>query len=139
MKVLFDTNVLLDVFLKRDPFFEASTQLLALAEQGKIEGWMCATTVTTIHYLLVKSIGRKKAVIHLRQLLKILHVSRVTGVVLEGALESDFTDFEDAVLYHSALQEGLDIVLTRNQKDFSKSSLPVYSPSEFLKAVDLLN
>nr|AMP54452.1 PIN domain protein [uncultured bacterium] len=138
MKVLFDTNILLDVLLKRDPFFDASAQLLAYAEQGKIEGWLCGTTVTTIYYLLSRTLARKKAVIHLRQLLKILHISGVTRVVLEDALESGFTDYEDAVLYHSALHARAEIVLTRNQKDFSESSLPIYSPAEFLKAEDIL-
>ena len=82
MKTLFDTNVLLDVFLQRDPFYKASAQLVSFAEKGEIEGWICGTTVTTIHYLLAKTLSGNKAANHLKGLLKIFHVSSVNRVVL---------------------------------------------------------
>jgi predicted nucleic acid-binding protein len=138
MKVLFDTNVILDVFLQREPFFDDSSKVLGFAEQDKIEGWVCGTTVTTIHYLLAKALTRKKAEEHLRELLKIFHVSSVNRVVLENALTGTFKDYEDGVIYHSALHANLEAIFTRNQKDFKESNLPVYSPEEFLKAVDSL-
>lgn len=138
MKILLDTNVILDVFLEREPFFGASSQVLGYAEQDKIEGWICSTTVTTIHYLLAKALTRQKAEEHLNDLLKIFHISSVNRVVLEDALTSNFKDYEDAVLYHSAVHANLEAILTRNQKDFQESSLPVYSPAEFLKAIDSL-
>lgn len=138
MKILFDTNVILDVFLEREPFFEASSQVLGFAEQDIIEGWICGTTVTTIHYLLAKALTRHEAEEHLNDLLKIFHVTSVNRVVLEDALTSNFKDYEDAVLYHSALHANLEAILTRNQKDFQESNLPVYSPTEFLKAMDSL-
>ena len=119
-------------------FFETSSQVLGYAEQDKIEGWICGTTVTTIHYLLAKAINRQKAEEHLNDLLKIFHVSSVSRVVLEDALTSNFKDYEDAVLYHSALHANLEVILTRNQQDFQETSLPVYSPAEFLKAIDSL-
>jgi len=138
MKFLFDTNVLLDVFLEREPFFEDSAQSVGLAEQGKIEGWICGTTVTTVFYLLAKELSREKARIYVQQILKIFNVSTVSRVVLEDALESDFKDYEDSVLYQSAIHANLEAIITRNQKDFTKSSLSVYSPSEFLNALDVL-
>ncbi len=139
MKILFDTNVILDVFLQRKPFFDDSSKVLGFAEQDKIEGWICGTTVTTIHYLLAKALTREEAEEHLQELLKIFHVSSVNRAVLENALNSSFKDYEDAVLYHSALHANLESILTRNQKDFKKSNLPVYSPNEFLKAIDSLD
>lgn len=138
MKILFDTNVLLDLFLERNPFFETSSQMVGFTEKGKIEGWICGTTVTTIHYVLAKALNQKKAETHLNELLKIFHISNVNRVVLEDALTSGFTDYEDAVLYQSAIHANLDTILTRNQQDFQKSELPVYSPAEFLNAIDIL-
>lgn len=138
MKVLCDTNVLLDVFLERTPFFEASSQIVGLAEQGKIDGWICGTTVTTIFYLLAKALSREKAKKNVKKLLKIFHISNINRVVLEEALDSDFKDYEDGVLYQSAVHANLEAIITRNQKDFQGSSLPVYSPAEFLNAMDIL-
>ena len=119
-------------------FFEASSQVLALAERHKIEGWICGTTVTTVYYLLAKALSRKKAEKHIKELFKIFHVSNINRAVLEDALESKFSDYEDAVIYQSAVHAKLEAILTRNQVDFKKSSLPVYSPSEFLVAMDIL-
>ncbi|WP_340105187.1 PIN domain-containing protein [Rhodohalobacter sp. 8-1] len=138
MKVLFDANILLDVFLKRDPFFETSSKLVALAEWGKIEGWLCGSIVTAIHYLLSKSLNRERAGNHVGDILQIFHIATITRAVLEGARESGFTDYEDAVIHQSAVQANLDLILTRNQKDFKKSELPVYSPDELLNLMDLL-
>ncbi|MEX0906658.1 MAG: PIN domain-containing protein [Balneolaceae bacterium] len=138
MKILFDTNVLLDVFLLRDPFYEASAQITGFAEQSKIEGWICSTTVTTIYYLLAKTLSRTRAEKHLKDLFKIFHVSIVNRVVLEDALSDGFKDYEDAVLHQSALHAGLDGIVTRNKKDFKKSDLPVYSPEGLLNMLDVL-
>lgn len=138
MKVLFSTNVLLDVFLEREPFFEASAQTIGLAEKGELEGWICGTTVTTIFYLLTKKLSAKKANQHVRGILKIFNVSNSNRVVLEDALDSHFKEYEDGVLYQSAIHANLEAIVTRNQKDFVKSELPVYSPAEFLEALDIL-
>ena len=138
MKILFDTNILLDVFLFRDPFYKNSAFLLGLAEQGKVEGWLCGTTVTTLYYLTSKALSRKTAKEHLNSLLKIFHVANINRTVLEKALESDFKDYEDAVLYQSALQANLNGIITRNKKDFTKSELPCYTPAQFLKILETL-
>lgn len=132
MNILFDTNVLLDVFLQREPFYTESSSLLGRAERGDIEGWICGTTVTTIHYLLNKAMTRDNADHHTKNVLKIFNVTNINRGVLENALDSDFKDFEDAVLYQSAVQSGLNGILTRNEKDFRMGDLPIYSPGEFL-------
>lgn len=138
MKILFDTNVILDVLLEREPFFKASSQVLGYSELNKIDGWICGTTVTTIHYLLAKALTRQKAEEHLRSLFKIFHISTINSIVLDDALADNFKDYEDAVIYHSAVHANVAAILTRNQKDFQQSKLPVYSPIEFLKAIESL-
>jgi predicted nucleic acid-binding protein len=132
MKALIDTNVLLDVFLEREPFWDSSAHVVGLAEKGQIEGWIGGTTVTTIFYLLNKALSRKKAENNIKKLLKIFNISGITRVVLEDALDSNFKDYEDAVLHQSAVHSNLDVIITRNQKDFGKSKIPVYSPTELL-------
>lgn len=138
MKVLIDTNVILDVLLERKPFFEFSSQILALTERDKIEGWVCATTVTTIHYLLTKTFTQEQAKEQVKTLLVLFKVARVNSTVLNDALEGKLTDFKDSVLYHSAKHENLDSIITRNEKDFIGCRLPVYNPTEFIKAIDTL-
>lgn len=138
MKVLFDTNVLLDVLLEREPFFEASAQAISLAEKGIIEGWICGTTVTTIFYLLAKKLSPQKARRYVREMLKIFNVSNINRLVLEDALDSNFKDYEDGVLYQSAVHANLEAIVTRNQKDFEKSNIPIFSPAVFIEALDTL-
>src|SRR5690625_3332694 len=138
MKILFDTNVILDVLLEREPFFKASSQVLGYAELNKIDGWICGTTVTTIHYLLATALTRLKSDEQLRCLFKLCQISTINSIVLEDALADSFKDDEDAVIYHSAVYANVAAILTRNQKDFQLSKLPFYSPIEFLKAIESL-
>ncbi|MDD5646549.1 MAG: PIN domain-containing protein [Candidatus Bipolaricaulis sp.] len=135
MKVLFDTNVVLDVLLARKPYATAAAQLFALVERGEIQGTVCATTITTIHYLAVRAVGSKGAEKHLRQLLSLFEVAPVTGEVVASALDLGFADFEDAVVHEAACACGVSAIVTRNAKDFAKASVPVLSPVEFLAAV----
>lgn len=138
MKILFDTNILLDVFLKRKKLYKTSAILLDYAVKGKIEGWLSGISVTTSYYLVSKTLSRQEAEKHIGSLFEIFHLCSVNQVVLEEALNSGFKDYEEAVQYQSALQAGLDGILTRNKKDYRKSDLPVYTPNELLKALETL-
>jgi predicted nucleic acid-binding protein len=88
--------------------------------------------------LLAKALSREKAEKNIRKLFKIFNITNINRVALEDALESNFKDYEDGVLYQSALHANLEAIITRNQKDFKESDLPVYSPTEFLNALDIL-
>jgi predicted nucleic acid-binding protein len=138
MKVLFDTNVILDVLLDREPFSAAASLLLAKAEQGEIAGFACATTITTIYYLAAKILGAKMASCHVQSLLSLLNVAPVNKLVLENAVSSQFRDFEDAVLHEAALLTGVQHIVTRNASDFKNSLIPIHEPEEFLHAFELL-
>ena len=136
MKVLFDTNVVLDILMKRAPHAEAAIPLLVLVEQKKLDGLLGATTVTTIHYLANKSLGSTAARKHLRTLLSLFDVAPITWDILSDALNLNFTDFEDAVLHEAARHAGAEGIVTRDLKGFSKSKLRVYSPLELIKTVE---
>lgn len=135
MKILFDTNVILDVMLLRDPFLRAATSLLAEVERKNIEGFVCSTTVTTIYYLVSKTKGSKEAKKQVENLLRLFNVTHVEKRELESALYSDILDYEDAVLHESALGENLNGIVTGNTKDFRNSKLTVFNPEELLKIV----
>lgn len=135
MKVLFDTNVVLNVLLAREPYAAIAAQLLSLADRSQIEGVVCATTVTTIHYLAEKAVGRRKAEKHVRELLNIFEVAPVDHQVLTRALDTRFADYEDAVLHEAARAVEVGAIVTRNAKDITEATVPVFSPEELLCAV----
>ena len=130
MKVLIDTNVILDVLLNREPFVELSANIVSSVETKDIEGYLCATTVTTLGYLISKAKNRQQAKSEIKKLLYLFGISDVNSRVLALAADSEFKDFEDAVLYYSGECIGVDCLVTRNVKDFKHATLPVYTPEE---------
>ena len=135
MKILFDTNVVLDVLLDRRPFSAVAVKLLARVERGEIEGLLGATTLTTVHYLLAKEIGAANALAAVRRLLSLFTVAQVDGTTLLLATDLRLADFEDAVLHESARLAGATMIVTRNGGDFRQGSLTVRSPDELEAAL----
>ena len=138
MKILFDTNVILDVMLDRIPFSESASQLLSLVERGEISGIICATTVTTIHYLSTKVIGKNESQNKIKDLITLFEIASVTRTVIEDAIKSTFNDFEGSVIYQAANHAGAEAIVTRDPKSFKQSKLQVYSPIELLKILQLI-
>jgi predicted nucleic acid-binding protein len=136
LKVIVDTNVVLDVLLAREPFLKPAVEVFCLVEESRIDAFICATTVTTVDYLLVKSLPKSDARSALRRLISLFEIATVNRPVIERALESKIQDFEDAVLSEAGQMAGADFVITRNIKDFSGSSLKVCDPDEFLALLD---
>ena len=136
-KVLIDLNVLLDVLQARQPHAEAAAAVLAAAEQGKIEGWLAAHSITTLYYLYAKARSPEAARNALAALLSFLHVAPVNESVIRQALGLTYKDFEDAVQMAAALQVGAACVITRNTKDFQPGPLPAYAPAEYLLFLNL--
>lgn len=132
MRVLFDTNVVLDVLLDREAFVADATLLVDLVEQGEITGLLCATTITTLAYLAGKAVGKKQAMLQIKHLLSLFEVAAVTRAVLDAALANKAPDFEDAVLAEAALQAGAQAIITRNLRDFAHSPVRAYTPAQWL-------
>lgn len=133
MRLLLDTNVVLDVLLARSPHDLDSAKVMAAVETNAVEGFLCATTITTIHYLTAKAVGRKIAERHIGALLRIFRIAPVTEAVLSAALGSKAKDFEDAVLLEAARGISADGIVTRNPTDFPKSSgLSIHMPCDVL-------
>ena len=138
MKVLFDTNIILDVLLNREPFVELSANLVSSVENKDIEGYLCATTITTLDYLIAKTTSRDKAKIEIQKLLNLFQIAKVNLAVLELAINSGFKDFEDAVQYYSGVNNNVTALLTRNTKDYKQAKLAVYNPDELCKIISVM-
>ena len=135
MKILIDTNVVLDLLLEREPFVETAIVLFEQIEQGKLEGAIAATTITNIFYIIRKTEGREVALAAIDRLLIGLQFCAVDRQTVETALRLGLKDFEDSIQLACATLNQLDAIVTRDQKDFIGSNLPIYSPTELLNQI----
>jgi len=134
MNVFVDTNVLLDVLAKREPFYEHSVAVWTLAEQGKIRGLISALSFANTYYIVNKLQNRAVALRTMRQLRDSFFAVPLDDQILNQAIDAGFKDFEDAVQYFSALRADAACIISRNPDHFPSSDLPVLSPGEFLAA-----
>jgi len=134
-KVLIDSDVILDLFFDRKPFAEYSSLILSLCESRKIKGFLTPLIYSNVYYLLRQTAKHDKVIEKLRQLLKITDVLQMDREVVENALNSGFKDFEDSLQNYSAINNGnIDLILTRNLKDYKTSELGVFTPETYLKS-----
>lgn len=134
MLVLIDTNVILDILEKRDPFYEASSEILSLCAAGKIKGCIAMHSVSNIFYILRKHYSAENRRRLLLGILDFLRIADVDHENVRHALERrDFSDFEDCLQDECAMQHHADYIITRNIDDFSHSNVPAVTPMDFLK------
>ena len=136
MKVMFDTNVILDVFQNRQPHYHASAQCMNKVLAAVVEGWVPAHAVTTFYYVLAKSAGAETAREAVQWLVTSFHVAACDGAALAEACASDMADFEDAVVAISAARTGCSHLVTRNLSDYVGSPIPALSPDDLLRLCD---
>jgi len=132
MKILLDTNVVLDVLLAREPFVDLAREIFILIENGEIEGYLCATSVSTLHYLIGRESNKKEADEIIEKLLTLFEVSSVTKKVLYDVSINNGLDYEDSVIYTSAFYSEIDIIVTRDKRGFKESKISTLNPKEFL-------
>lgn len=135
LRALIDLDVILDVLQERQPFYAASAAVLAAAETGRLEGYVAAHGVTTLHCLLAKNVGAIRARATIGDLLSVLEVAAVDDAVIRQAMALPLADFEDAVRVAAALTVGARCVVTRNLADHRGSPLPAYAPAEVLPLI----
>jgi len=127
-RILFDTNVVLDVLLDRQPYVEASAAAWAAVETGVADGMLAAHAVTTIHYLVRKEKGNAKARRIVSAILRVFGVAAVDAAVLQEALELPWPDFEDAVTAAAARAAGCEFIVTRDPRGFRGSPVRSLTP-----------
>jgi predicted nucleic acid-binding protein len=129
-KVLIDTDVLLDFFLDREPFSHNAARILSLCEKKEILGFATPVIISNVYYLLSQKAKQEKVLDKLKDLLLIIDKNSILV-----ALNSEFKYFEDAMQNYAAeLNGNIDLIITRNTKDYKKSQLAVLHPEEFLKS-----
>ncbi len=133
IKALLDTDVNLDFILQRQPFFVEADEIFLRRSDGDFEAYVCDITPVNIFYIGRKEIGRQPTIQAIADLLTMAKICTVGKAILQMALTSPVTDYEDAVQHECALAENLDAIVTRNTKDYKDASIKVYSPSEFLQ------
>ena len=134
-KLFFDTDVILDISIEREIDFKDSVKNINLVETGLYEGYTSSIIFTNTYYVQRKLIGHETSISFLKNLRLLLTVLNVDDSIIKNALESGFSDFEDAVQYFVAMENKMDCIITRNVNDFRKSVIPVYSPAELLKII----
>jgi len=132
VRLLLDTDVIVDYLLVRQPFFANARAILQAADPGVFDLFISAITPVNVFYLARKAAGIAVARQLIADLLDAVSVCVVDAAVLRAALSSPMTDFEDAVPHESAAAAGIDIIVTRNVRDYRLATLPVVTPAEFV-------
>lgn len=133
-QIFIDTNVIIDFLADRSPFSEYAAILFQLAKEKKIKIFISAVSFNNTYYILRKVTSHKKALSLISEIEDYVGIQETNRKILRKAIKSNFNDFEDAIQYYSAIELGaIDIITTRNSKDFKKSELPVLSPETTVK------
>ena len=133
METLFlDTNAVIDLLGEREEFYDAIAKIVSLADKGKIKLTVSALTYSTVFYVLSRFESKEIVKEKIRKFKTIAKTADLTDKIIDKGLSSKFGDFEDALQYFCALKTGSSIIITRNEKDFKSSEIPVFSPDEYL-------
>ena len=135
MRLFIDTNIMLDLLGERIPFYDSIAKIATLSDRGDVNLIVSALSYSTVFYLQSKYESKDKVLEKLRKFKIISEVAVVDETIIEKGLNSAFTDFEDSIQYFCALKSKCDALITRNQKDFKKSTIPVFSADEYLMSI----
>jgi len=136
MKVLFDTNVILDYLVQREPFYHDSREVILLSAEKKLDGVIGAGSIADIYYICRKEYqSTEKSLNLITDLLKLVALVDTKSYDIHNALAFNMSDFEDAIVAATALRETAEHIITRNTKDFARSPIPAITPSDFLKKI----
>ncbi len=134
IKALIDTNIIIDIACERQPFFKDSATVLEMIDRQKLQVYLSASIVTDVFYLLRKELGKEETIKFLKDLLQIMEVLSVDKTIVLKALYSESNDFEDQIQTQVALENELDMIITRNIKDYKpKRFLRIITPHDFIK------
>lgn len=136
MRILFDTNVLIDLYANRVPFGSEAQKFLIMKEFGDAEIWASAKSFTDIFYILSKKFDNNRILDAFEESLKWLEICSVDSRDIEKAIEYRWSDFEDCLIYICAQKVKADYLITRDANGFKDSSIPVYSPQEFFQMLE---
>ena len=129
-----NADVIIDFLIDRKPFSREAAIIFTLIEQKKLKGFSSSLTFSNLYYVLRKIESHNRVISKLDSLSKMVGILKVEEQTIKNALASGFPDFEDSIQYFSAVDsKKIDVIITRNIKDFKKSEIPVMTPGDFLK------
>ncbi|MGF7139519.1 type II toxin-antitoxin system VapC family toxin [Roseimarinus sediminis] len=135
--ILIDTDVILDFFFDRKPFSDNSEIILSFCESNKLKGFITPVICSNLYYLLRQSSKHEKVIEKLSQLLTFIDVLQMDKEIVLNAINSKFKDFEDALQNFAAVKSSnIDVIITRNIKDFKTSEIGVMTPDNFIKSIN---
>lgn len=134
MKILVDTNIILDVLLKREPHNRAAQVIMTKCAEREITGYLAAHSILNIFYVLRKEYSQAERRKFIRNLCEIFRISDLNAEKIMLAIDNEqFSDFEDCLQEECAVAETVDYIVTRNPADFKQSRVKVVEPDEFMK------
>jgi predicted nucleic acid-binding protein len=133
-KVFADTDIVLDLLAEREPFYKGAAILFSMADNNEIKLHVSALSFANAQYVLRKKLADREARKTLQSFKVLVTVLPVHDKVIELALASNFSDFEDAIQYYTAIENSMKILVTHNLKDFRPSKIPVMTAEGYLKS-----
>lgn len=133
-QLFIDTDVALDLLSRREPHYKAAALLFSLADRKKIKLSISSLSFGNLHYLLTRQYNAAESRRLLIKFKVLVRVLAVDDKIIDLALSSAFADFEDAIQYHTAIENGIRLLLTRNIKDYRKAQIAIMTPESYLKA-----
>ena len=136
MKILIDTDVLIDFLYQRENFFENAMKIVSLIESKKVNGYISSLIIWNLFYILSKHLGDKVARQKIKDFRSIINIISIDDQIIDSALNSNIKDFEDSIQFFAAKKEFIDIIVTRNKKDYPKNIISIMNPTEFLNSLE---
>ena len=133
IKLYIDSDIILDLLLKRYDYYNNAAELMTKIDKRKYKGYTTPLVIANIHYIMTNFCGKKKSINNIRKLRKLISILSIDEKIVDEALLSDNTDFEDAIQYITSEKNNIDFIITRNKGDFKNSKLPVLNAEEFLR------
>ncbi len=130
-RIFVDANIVMDLLEKREDFYQEAQELFTLSDKNNVKLYVSALTLANVHFLLFRHLKMEARKV-LAKFKVLVEVLAVDDKILDLALISDLKDFEDAIQYYTAIENEMDIIITRNKKDFKNSDLPILTAREFL-------
>lgn len=138
LTILVDTNVIMDIFTRREPFYTASAGVWATVENGLVDGLIAAHSITTLFFLVERYTNYQQAVLAINDLLRVFRVAPIDQNVIMQAMALNWHDFEDAVQVCAAIGAGGHYIISRDATGFSGAGLPVLSPTDMLQLLNAI-
>jgi predicted nucleic acid-binding protein len=136
IKLFIDSDIILDLLAEREPHYIHAARLFTLIDQNEIIAYTSPLIFANLHYLLKKQTTNLLALKSLRKLKTFINILPIDERVIEQALDSEFNDFEDAIQYFTAVNNGITLIITRNKIDYKRSKIDVLTAEEFLKSLE---